>query len=239
MQVLIVDDTRLARKELRQLLAAHPDVAVVGEAEDVDEAVEQVARLAPDLLLLDIQMPGGSGFDVLDRVERVPAVVFTTAYDDHALHAFQVNALDYLLKPIEPERLARALARVRALQDERAAAARARGVLRADDPLFVREGERCWFVTPSEITRIVVDGNYARVHFRGQRVLLQRSLSALEARLDPGLFFRANRNALVNLRRIAAIDPWVNEGYRLRLDDGGEVDVSRRQARELRERLSF
>jgi len=241
MKTLIVDDTRLARQEMKTLLARHADIELVGEAEDLPAAAEAVARLSPDLLLLDIQLPSGTGFDLLDKLDPLPLVVFTTAYDQYAVRAFESNALDYLIKPVEPERLAAALDRARARLDSAASReeARAGGPLGADDTVFLRDGERCWFVSLRDISQIVVDGNYVRVWFNGQRAMLARSLSALEARLDPALYFRANRNTLVNLRHVASINPWVNDGYQLKLRDGNELEVSRRQARELRERLAL
>lgn len=243
LRVLIVDDTRLARQELRTLLAEIPGVECVGEADDVPAAQAAIAKLQPDLLLLDIQMPSGTGFDVLEGLDRAPLVVFTTAYDQYAVRAFEANALDYLVKPVVPERLAAAIARARVRQEraDRAdpADTEPRGMLGASDQVFLRDGEQCWFVALHEITRIVVDGNHARVWFRGENALLARSLSALEARLDPSLFFRANRNTLVNLRMVKNIDLAVGEGYDLTLKDGSVVEVSRRQARELRERLAL
>lgn len=239
LRVLIVDDARLARQELRTLLSALPWVQCVGEADDVPAAREAIATLAPDLVLLDVQMPSGTGFDVLDGLERVPSVVFVTAYDTYAVRAFRANALDYLVKPVEAPRLLGALERARhhaALDTEPPTV---HGTLGAQDQVFVREGERCWFVSIAEIRRLVVDGNYTRLWFRDQNALLARSLSALEARLPSDLFFRANRNTLVNLRRIRAVTPSIGDGYDLALDDGSEVEVSRRQARELRERMAL
>ncbi|MEI2260480.1 LytR/AlgR family response regulator transcription factor [Stenotrophomonas indicatrix] len=239
LRVLIVDDARLARQELRTLLSSLPWVQCVGEADDVPAAREAIATLAPDLVLLDVQMPSGTGFDVLDGLERVPSVVFVTAYDTYAVRAFRANALDYLVKPVEAPRLLEALERARhhaALDTEPPTV---HGTLGAQDQVFVREGERCWFVSIAEIRRLVVDGNYTRLWFRDQNALLARSLSALEARLPSDLFFRANRNTLVNLRRIRAVTPSIGDGYDLALDDGSEVEVSRRQARELRERMAL
>lgn len=239
LRVLIVDDARLARQELRTLLSAWPWVQCVGEADDVPAARAAITTLAPDLVLLDVQMPTGSGFDVLDGLETVPAVVFVTAYDTYAVRAFQANALDYLVKPVEAPRLLDALQRARQRAVPAAPPPASGSRLNPQDQVFVRDGERCWFVAVGEIRRLVVDGNYTRLWFRDQNALLARSLSALEARLPPDMFFRANRNTLVNLRRIRAVTPSVGDGYDLALDDGSEVDVSRRQARELRERMAL
>ncbi|MGE8245547.1 MAG: LytR/AlgR family response regulator transcription factor [Stenotrophomonas maltophilia] len=242
LRVLIVDDARLARRELRTLLAAIPWVECVGEADDVPAAREAILREQPDLVLLDVQMPSGEGFDVLDGLETVPMVVFVTAYDQYAVRAFETNALDYLVKPVEAGRLQAALQRGRERLTAPAAPAATdsvRDALGADDQVFLRDGERCWFVALGEIRKVVVDGNYARLWFRDQNAVLARSLSTLEARLSPALFFRANRNTLVNLRRVRAIEPSLGDGYDLTLDDGSQVEVSRRQARELRERLAL
>ncbi|PAJ79925.1 LytR/AlgR family response regulator transcription factor [Burkholderia ubonensis] len=239
LRVLIVDDARLARQELRTLLSTLPWVECVGEADDVPAAREAIVTLAPDLVLLDVQMPSGSGFDVLEGLETVPAVVFVTAYDTYAVRAFQANALDYLVKPVEAPRLLEALQRARRCEVAEGDSPALRTTLSAQDQVFVREGERCWFVAVSEIRRLVVEGNCTRLWFRDQNALLTRSLSALEARLPPELFFRAHRNTLVNLRCIRRVAPSIGDGYDLTLDDGGEVEVSRRQARELRERLAL
>ena len=242
LRVLVVDDARLARREMQTLLAAMDGVECIGEADDVPAAREAIARLHPDVVLLDIQVPSGSGFDVLDGLQVPPSVIFTTAYDQYAVQAFDANALDYLLKPVEASRLQAALDKARARIAEAAPTARSSGdtaKLGAEDTVFLRDGERCWFVALGEISRIVVDGNYARLWFRGQNALLSRSLAALEARLEPGLFFRANRNTLVNLRKVRGVELSVADGYDLTLEDGSQVEVSRRQARELRERLAL
>jgi two-component system LytT family response regulator len=245
LRVLIVDDARLARSELRTLLAAIPWVECVGEADDVPAAREAILREQPDLVLLDVQMPSGDGFDVLEGLDTVPMVVFVTAYDQYAVRAFETNALDYLVKPVEADRLRAALERGRERLSPRAAVATPatasgpRDQLGPEDQVFLRDGERCWFVALGEIRKVVVDGNYARLWFRDQNAVLARSLSTMEARLSPALFFRANRNTLVNLRRVRAIEPSMSDGYDLTLDDGSRVEVSRRQARELRERLAL
>lgn len=241
LRTLIVDDSRLARDELKTLLAGNDQIEIVAEADDVDRAVAIAERVRPDLILLDIQLPQGSGFDVLERLSQVPAVVFCTAYDQFAVRAFKANALDYLLKPVEPARLEQAVQRALAQVAARAGtgAGSVGRVLRDGDRVFLRDGERCWFVDVAQIERIVIDGSYAHVHFSGQRALIARSLAALEERLDPELFFRASRTVLVNLRQIERVDPAVGDGYTLRLRSGAEIDVSRRQARSFRERLSL
>ncbi len=235
--ILIVDDSRLARQELRTLLEAIAGVECIGEADDVPAAREAISRLSPDVVLLDIQMPSGTGFDVLDGLDPAPQVIFTTAYDQYALRGFEANALDYLLKPVQADRLEAALARARPARAEGRVDTRC--LLRADDQVFLRDGERCWFVQLGQVSRIEVDGNYATVYFRGEKAMLGRSLATLESRLDPALFFRANRNTLVNLRLVQGIDLSVGEGYTLTMKDGAEVEVSRRQARDLRERLAL
>ncbi|MBB3194611.1 LytR/AlgR family response regulator transcription factor [Roseateles terrae] len=244
MKIYIVEDSRLARQELRTLLAEVPDADIVGEAAELDAAQEGIETLRPDLLLLDVQLPGATGFDLLDQLRHLPLVVFTTAYDQHALAAFERNALDYLLKPIDPGRLEAALDRARErLATQRLPAAAASGSppssKGADDMVFLRDGERCWFVRLGDVSGFEACGNYVQAWFEGQRPLLPRTLSALEERLDPQLFFRASRSHLINLRWIQTIEPWHNEGYRVTLRDGHQVEVSRRQGKLLRDQLEL
>ena len=209
MKALIVDDERLARNELRRLLKAHPDVDIVGEAAHADEAEARLSDLEVDLLLLDVQMPGASGFDLLERLERVPIVVFTTAFDAYALRAFEVNAFDYLLKPIREDRLSSALEKVRAaLTPHSVATPRPRS---GTDRIFVRDGERCWIVAVADIALIEAEGNYSRVHFGSERPLVRSSLQALEDRLDPALFFRASRHQMFNLRFVESVESTVDD----------------------------
>ncbi|HZM97155.1 MAG TPA: response regulator [Vicinamibacterales bacterium] len=238
MNALLVDDERLARQELRRLLAAHGDVSVVGEAANADEAVAQLSKSTIELVFLDIQMPGGSGFDVLERLDRVPLVVFTTAFDEYAVRAFEVNAFDYLLKPVRPARLAAVLEKARAAltsacerQPERPRA--------AADRVFLRDGERCWIVQWAEIALFEVEGNYARAYFGSNRPLIRVSLNALEARLDPSMFFRASRQHIVNLRFIESVETTPDDTYIIHLKNKSEVAVSRRQSRQLRETLGL
>jgi len=244
MKVILIDDERLARNELRRLLAAFPDIEIVGEAANAAQARTLLHTLQPDLLFLDIQMPEETGLDLLATLEApVPAVIFTTAYDEFAVKAFELNALDYLLKPVDPARLAAAVERLRAKGADAATSAEtpatARGRLTAEDKVFVREGDRCWFVQVKQIRLLESEGSYTRVHFEEVRPQLFRSLSAMEARLDPKHFFRANRSQIINLDWIDQIEPWFSGGLMVHLKGGAKVELSRRQAQEFREQTSL
>jgi two-component system LytT family response regulator len=235
MNALIIDDEPLARRELRRLLVAHPSIQIVGEAGDIDEAHERIESLAPEVVFLDIQMPGGTGFDLLGQLDWVPRIIFTTAYDRYAVKAFDVNALDYLLKPIEPERLAAALDKLQATPPA------ARRAAHQDSPLvqlFVRDGPRCWFVPLRDVSVFTAEGNYVRMQWGQERPLLGRSLAALESKLDPRCFFRANRQQIINMEFIRSVDLGVGGRLHVQLNDGREVQISRRQAREFRERTT-
>lgn len=242
MKALIVDDERLARNELRRLLAAHPDIEIVGEAVDVEDAVEKVAALKPGLIFLDVQMPGADGFTLLERLEPpLPAVIFTTAYDEFAVKAFEFNALDYLLKPVDPNRLVAALEKLRTREIPAAAGSSPALTprLALEDKVFVREGDRCWFVPVKNIRLLESEGNYTRLHFDEQKPQLFRSLTAMEERLDPRHFFRANRKQVINLTWVEGIEPWFSGGLLVKLKGGPKVELSRRQAQDFRERMSL
>ena len=228
MKALIIDDERLARLELRRLLAEHPEVEVAGEARGGDEALALIPQLAPELIFLDIQMPGMTGFELLERLDDLPQVIFTTAYDAYAIRAFEVNALDYLLKPIVPARLAAALGRVRPRAE--------RGRL---EQVFVRDGERCWIVRLADIFLMESEGNYTRLYFGNERPLIRRSLNALEEQLDPAIFFRAGRAEMINLKWIDKVDLAVTGGLTVTLRSGRQVEMSRRQSARLREVLAL
>jgi two-component system, LytTR family, response regulator len=240
MRALIVDDERLARKELIKLLEEHPMIEVVGEAMNAEEANQMVNDLNPDLLFLDIQMPGKTGFQLLEELDAVPLVVFTTAYDEFALKAFEVNALDYLLKPIQAERLAETISKLQ--EKERAKTTALRGPekkLGLHDQVFVKDGDRCWFVSLSNVRLFESDGNYIKVYFDNNRPMIHKSLNALDEKLDERAFFRASRKHIVNLSWVEGIEPWFNGGLMVRLKGGDKVEVSRRQAAKFKDMMSL
>jgi two-component system LytT family response regulator len=235
-----VDDERLARVELRRLLRAHPEIEIVGEAKNAVEAEQKIKELRPDLIFLDVQMPSRNGFELLQDMRNPPRVIFVTAYDQHALRAFEFGAVDYLLKPIDPARLAQSLRRVAARSTTPHATSSSHTILSAHDQVFVKDGERCWFVHVDEIRLLESEGNYTRVYFRENRPLLPRTLQALETRLDPKFFLRVSRRHLVNLRFIGKVEPSADGGLNLHLGERDPaVKVSRRRAQSLRERLTL
>lgn len=232
MRALIVDDEPPARRELRRLLKEFAWIEIVGEAGSVGEAERAIETLSPQILFLDIHMPGGSGFDLLTRLASAPQVVFTTAYDQHAVRAFEVNALDYLLKPIEPRRLAAAMSRVtrETRPDESATLL---------EQLFVKDGDQCWFIPLREIRLLTSEGNYVRLSWKGLEPLVYRALVAIEQRLNRKYFFRANRSQIINLDFIKSVETGTGGCLHVELQDGREVEISRRQARLFRARGSI
>ena len=240
MRALIVDDERLARKELMKLLEDHSAIEVVGEAQNADEAFEMIETLNPDLLFLDIQMPGKTGFQLLEMLDSVPLVVFTTAYDEYALKAFDVSALDYLLKPIQPERLSETIQKI--LQKEKEKKEQIENgekKLGLNDQVFVKDGDRCWFVSLSNVRMFESDGNYIKVYFDNNKPMIHKSLNALDEKLDERAFFRASRKHIVNLSWVEGIEPWFNGGLMVRLKGGDKVEVSRRQAAKFKDMMSL
>jgi two-component system LytT family response regulator len=244
-RAVIIDDERLARNELKKLLLEFPEIEIIAEAANANEGIEKIDSLNPDLIFLDIQMPGKTGFDMLAELDKAPDVIFTTAYDDYALKAFEVNALDYLLKPVEPRRLADALHKLHLEENrDREAASEEeiainRSLLHESDQVFVKDGERCWFVKLADIRLFESVGNYAKIYFASNKPLILKSLNALEERLDEKVFFRANRKHIVNLRLIEKIEPYFNGGLLLELKGGEKIEVSRRQTVKFKEMMSL
>ncbi|MEE9450551.1 MAG: response regulator [Ignavibacteriaceae bacterium] len=239
MKALIIDDERLARTELKRLLNPFKDIKVVGEAVNADDAIEKIDQLKPDLLFLDIQMPGKSGFELLGELDTVPTVIFTTAYDEYALKAFEYNALDYLLKPIEPKRLEETITKLVEKSRKKSVAESDRPIFSESDQVFVKDGERCWFVKLEKVRLFESEGNYVRIYFENNKPLILRTLNYLDERLDSKTFFRANRKHIVNLKWIDTIEPWLNGGLLVKFKDGQKVEVSRRQAIKFKDMLSL
>lgn len=236
MKAIIVDDERLARKELISLLASHPEIEIVDEAANADEAVEKIEKHDPDVVFLDIQMPGKTGFDLLEEMERVPQVIFTTAYDEFALKAFEYNALDYLLKPIQAERLTESLNKVSIKAAKRSSKGQP---LSNKDQVFVKDGDKCWFVKLEDVRLFESDGNYIKVYFDKFKPMIHKSLNALDERLDDRHFFRASRKHIINLSWVESIDTWFNGGLLVQLKGGEKIEVSRRQSARFREMMSL
>jgi two-component system, LytTR family, response regulator len=236
MKALIVDDERRARNEMQRLLLPYPWIKVVGEASTVQEAMEQIELYDPDLLFLDIQMPQRDGFQLVqDLPSPPPKIIFTTAYDEFAIRAFDVNALDYLLKPIAPDRLKTALTRLEDISPTEAPDL----PLRENDRVFMRDGDKCWFVSVNSIRLLESEGDYTRVYFDNHRPLISRTVTSLEQRLPADLFFRANRRQILNLGFIASVSPWFSSGLKVKLHGGEEIEVSRRSAKSFRQKMSL
>ncbi|AGA77411.1 LytR/AlgR family response regulator transcription factor [Echinicola vietnamensis] len=247
MRALVIDDERLARKELINLLSSIDDVEVIGEAVNVDDAKEKISSLNPDVIFLDIQMPEKTGFDLLSEMETVPDVIFTTAYDEFALKAFEVNALDYLLKPIEPARLSEAIAKLKnklqnnadLTKDTEKVTIEGEKKLSLNDQVFVKDGDRCWFVKLENVRLFESDGNYIKVYFENNKPMIHKSLNALDERLDEKSFFRASRKHIINLSWVEGIEPWFNGGLVVTLKGGDRIEVSRRQAARFKDMMSL
>ncbi|HQZ48964.1 MAG TPA: response regulator [Chitinophagaceae bacterium] len=243
MKAIIIDDERLARAELKKLLQEFPEVEVIDEAANAEEGIAKIESLHPDLIFLDIQMPGKTGFEMLAQLEKTPQVIFTTAYDEFALKAFEVNALDYLLKPIEPKRLTDAIQKLQSVEVKENRSETDEfintSLLTELDQVFVKDGEKCWFVKLGDIRLFESVGNYAKVFFGTNKPLILKSLNALEERLDEKVFFRANRKHIVNLRMIDKIEPYFNGGLLLELKGGEKIEVSRRQTVKFKEMMSL
>ena len=210
----------------------------------MEDAKEKIDQLNPDVIFLDIQMPEKTGFDLLEELDNVPHVIFTTAYDEYALKAFQVNALDYLLKPIEPKRLEEAIQRLSGkienqIKREEEAASTNNKKLTLDDQVFVKDGDRCWFVRLSNVRLFESDGNYIKVYFDNFKPMIHKSLNALDERLDEKSFFRASRKHIINLGWVEGIEPWFNGGLVVTLKGGDRIEVSRRQAARFKEMMSL
>ena len=237
MKAIIIDDERLARQELKNLLATYKEIEIIAECSDAIQAKEKINELKPDVIFCDIQMPGKTGLELVEEISGAVDVVFVTAYDEHAIKAFELNAFDYLLKPVQPQRLAETIKKLSI--KETSNKSDNNSPLTINDMVFIKDGEKCWFVKLSDIRLFESEGNYVRVYFETFRPLILRSLNSLESRLNEKEFFRASRKHIINLNFIASVESWFNGGLNVKLKDGKEVEISRRQAVKLKDMISL
>lgn len=244
-RTIVIDDERLAREELKSILKEFPEINVIDEAQNGDEGIEKIKKLQPDLIFLDVNMPGLTGFEMLKKLDEIPHVIFVTAYDEYALKAFEVNAVDYLLKPVDITRLSEAIEKLKANEEHEFESNHALKSDRKNRPLsikdkvFIKDGEKCYFVGLEEVRMLESDGNYVKVYFDKSRPLILRSLNSFEERLDPEFFFRANRKFIINLMWVEKIENWFNGGLQVELKTGEKIEISRRQAIRFKEQLSL
>ncbi len=248
MRAVVVEDSRLARQGLIRMLSQFKTVSVVGEAEHPESARALIEAEKPDLLFLDIHMPGESGFELLSSLSYAPKVIFTTAYADYAIESFEYNTVDYLLKPISEERLQIAVDK---LESDSQVTPRAEAVsteastessapmLAVDSQIFVKDGDQCHLIKLVDIQAIESCKNYVQLYFRGAKAFVKKSLNQVEARLPQQLFFRANRQFIVNFQAIKRIEPQVGDGFDLTMQNGMQIEVSRRNAARLKEFMSL
>lgn len=238
-KAVIVEDSRLARNELKELLKNHSEIELIGEAENVDLGFELIQNENPDLLFLDINMPEKDGFELLEMLDEVPITVFTTAFDEYAIKSFEYNALDYLLKPINEKRFAAAIEKVKSKIEGKDEDNSSDKKLLESSQIFIKDGERCWLVRIGDISHFEIVGNYTRVFFQDNKPLLYKSLNQIEEKLPDASFFRVNRQQIVNTNFIANVVPWFNGKLKLTMQNGEEVEVSRRQSYLFKDRMSF
>lgn len=243
---LIIDDERLAREELKSLLKSYPEIEVIGEGKNASEGIALIKKESPDLVFLDIQMPEMSGFEMLKELDDIPQVIFVTAYDEYALEAFKVKALDYLLKPVHPVELKQTIERIQLTQNEDDFTSnshpqfdRKERQLTVSDRVFIKDNEKCFFPRLEEVRYFESHGNYIKVFFSKDKPMILRSLNSLEERLDPNHFFRANRKYIINLNYIENIENWFNGGLQVTLKEDMKIEISRRQAIKFKEIMSF
>lgn len=238
MRTIIVDDERLAREELKTLLAEYPEIEIIGEYKNTIEARAAIEKDAPDLVFMDIQMPGETGLELLEKIKNPPRTIFVTAYDEYAIKAFELKAYDYLMKPIDPERLSEVYKRL-SEENQTPASVVNNDILRAGERVLIKDGEKVWFIKVDEIRYFESEGNYVKVHFEKFRPLILRSLNSLEERMDEKMFFRANRKFIINLQHVVNIENWFNGGLQIELTCGTKIEISRRQTIRFKDQFSL
>jgi two-component system LytT family response regulator len=245
MKALIIEDSELARRDLRAMLAEHPAIEIIGEASHPDEAEILINKTQPDLLFLDIHMPGRSGFELLECINQHIKVVFTTAYMDLAIRSFEYNTVDYLVKPISPKKLARAVRRLRCDESDDNTLGNEEKILSINESIFARDGDDCYLIPLSNIERFDSHGNYSRIYFfdeqsqSQQSIFLYKSLTRIEARLPNKHFFRNNRQQIINVSKVCSVNVWINAGLKISLKSGIETEVSRRNTARFKKLFSI
>ncbi len=233
---VIVEDSRLARLELKELIKNHPEIDLIGEAENVDDALLLIEDKRPQLVFLDVNMPEKDCFDLLETLDEIPIVIFTTAYDEYAIKSFEYNAFDYLLKPISPERFAKSITKLLPVLELKDSSEK---ILTEDSQIFIKEDEQCWMVFIKDIILFEIVGNYTRVYFEDKKPLIYKSLNQLELKLPKALFYRVNRQQIINLKHIKKVNSWFNNKLKMTLSNDLDIEVSRRQSQRFKQDLEF
>ncbi len=239
LKAVIVEDSRLARNELKELMKAHGEIELVGEAGNVDDGYKLINKTNPDLLFLDINMPEKDGFELLEMLDHVPTTIFTTAFDEFAIKSFEYNAFDYLLKPINQKRFSTSVAKLIEKNNSRPVTSDEVKGLSLDKQIFIKDGEKCWLVKINDITLFEIVGNYTRVFFDNNKPLIYKSLAQIEEKLPSDVFFRANRQQIININHVKKVISWFNGKLKIEMNSGEEIEISRRQSYIFKEQLSF
>lgn len=244
MKTLVIEDSRLAREGLIGMLSQHPSLDIIGEAKNAEEALTIIQKESPDLLFLDIHMPGDSGFDLLEKLDYTPRIIFTTAYSKYAIQSFDHHTIDYLLKPISRERLSTAIdklasdTRTNQNTEQRVEKEERESGLELTSRIFVKDGDNCHLIKVETIDYCESCKNYVQLFFEGKKAFVKKSLNQIEQRLPQQVFFRANRQFIVNLQSVTSITESVGDGYEVTMKDGKVLEISRRNATRLKEVLS-
>ena len=239
LKAVIVEDSRLARNELKELLKAHKEIELIGEAENVDEGFKLINETKPELLFLDINMPEKDGFELLEMLDEVPTTIFTTAFDEYAIKSFEYNAFDYLLKPINQKRFSATITKVLEQSHDVPKTEAKEAGLSLDKKIFIKDGEKCWLVKVQDISLFEIVGNYTRVFFECNKPLIYKSLAQIEEKLPSDIFFRANRQQIININHVKKVVSWFNGKLKIELNSGEEIEISRRQSYIFKDQLSF
>lgn len=239
-KAVIIEDSRLARNELKELIKVHNEIEVVGEAENVDQGFELINNLDPDLIFLDINMPEKDGFALLEMLDHVPIIIFTTAFDEYAIKSFEYNAFDYLLKPISQKRFSNSIEKVlEKINFIPASYNNINDSFSLDKQIFIKDGEKCWLIKIQDIYLFEIEGNYTRVYFGDKKPLLYKSLNQIEKKLPTDVYFRANRQQIININHVNKVVSWFNGKLKIEMNSGNEIEISRRQSNNFKDKLSF